>query len=87
MMVVDRIAYRKQIDNLKIYTDYISKLLDEFEILEGNEEQFLVNIIALYEKLDYVTNVILKTESIIHHNATYNLAEVIKLDMPDDEDN
>lgn len=86
-MMVDRIAYRKQIDNLKIYTDYISKLLDEFEILEGNEEQFLVNVIALYEKLDYVTNVILKTESIIHHNATYNLAEVIKLDMPDDEDN
>ena len=86
-MVVDRIAYRKQIDNLKIYTDYISKLLDEFEILEGTEEQFLVNVIALYEKLDYVTNVILKTESIIHHNATYNLAEVIKLDMPDDEDN
>ena len=84
MMVVDRIAYRKQIDNLKIYTDYISKLLDEFEILEGNEEQFLVNVIALYEKLDYVTNVILKTESVIHQNATYNLADVIKLDMPDD---
>ena len=86
-MVVDRIAYRKQIDNLKIYADYISKLLDEFDVLEGTEEQFLVNVIALYEKLDYVTNVILKTESIIHHNATYNLAEVIKLDMPDDEDN
>ena len=83
-MMVDRVVYRKQINNLRIYFDYAIKILNEFDVLEGTDEQFLVNVIALYEKLDYATCAAIRAEKALHQNATYNLADVIKLDMPDD---